>query len=78
MAGSPAVRRYVHRAARVRVAPSPALLSAAARAAALHATGTTCAVAACAAVPDARPAAISVVIVAVQDAIFAVFARISG
>jgi hypothetical protein len=60
------------------VAPSPALLSAAARAAALHATGTTCAVAACAAVPDARPAAISVVIVAVQDAIFAVFARISG
>jgi hypothetical protein len=35
-------------------------------------------VAACAAVPDARPAAISVVIVAVQDVIFAVFARISG
>lgn len=53
----------------VLVAPSSALLRAAARAAVLHATGTTSGVAARAAGPEARTAAMSAVIVAVQEVI---------
>jgi hypothetical protein len=70
--------RLVDATARDRVAPSLAPLTAPARSTALHATGTTSGVAALAAVPDARPAAISAAIVAVQDVIFPVSARIPG